>query len=232
MLDAIGETVLSVVMLDPRQFLAAMTALLQNIGGSDIYAANGNMPVAASNSSDARIRMPSLRNIGADEWFNCTIRYALRLIIILLFAPTACNLAAATNSGPPVSSKVYEAKCDLCGVWTGISIASCTAARITGPWRCGAKSYIKLTFIKETSTTTGFYTSIRGSAGNVFEQTGRILKMPIRSATRLWLRVIMRDHSSCLFNSNLPGEEIKGSYFCFHNASSAELGQWAVQRIY
>jgi hypothetical protein len=79
---------------------------------------------------------------------------------------------------------------------------------------------------------TGFYSSFRGSAGNIFEQTGRIFEMPIESATGLWLRVIMRDHSSCLFNSNLPGEEIRGSYFCFNNSTSTELGHWAGRRIY
>jgi len=82
------------------------------------------------------------------------------------------------------------------------------------------------------ATITGMYASLHDSGGNVFEQTGRIVEMPRPSATTLWLRVIMQDHSSCLFNSNLLGEEMQGSYFCLHNATSAERGRWMVKRSY
>jgi hypothetical protein len=163
---------------------------------------------------------------------NFWVHRALRLLLSLSFAPIACNLTVATNSSPPVSSKSLT-EYDLSGVWTGISTTSCTPLRMTAPWRCGAKADIKLTFIRqEPAAITGIYESVRGAAGNAFEQTGRIVEMPVKSATRLWLRVIMRDHSSCLFNSNLPGEEMEGSYFCFHNATSAERGRWAVRRSY
>jgi hypothetical protein len=162
---------------------------------------------------------------------NVWIHGAFRLLLFLSLAPIACNLTATTKVSPPDSFK-SSAEYDLSGVWTGISISSCTSLRMTGPGRCGTRTYIKLTFIKETATMTGIYASIRGGAGNAFEQTGRIVEMPGQRATRLWLRVIMRDHSSCLFNSNLPREEMAGSYFCFHNMTSAEQGRWAVQRSY
>ncbi len=162
---------------------------------------------------------------------NFWIHQALRLLLFLPLVPIACNLTAATNSSPLVSSK-SPAESDLSGVWTGMSITSCTPLRMTGPWRCGTKANIKLTFIKERATITGIYASVRGSAGNAFEQTGRIVELPVKSATRLWLRVIMRDHSSCLFNSNVPSVEMEGSYLCFHNTTSAERGRWAVRRSY
>jgi hypothetical protein len=79
---------------------------------------------------------------------------------------------------------------------------------------------------------TGIYASVRPYASNAFEQTGRIVEVAVTGATRLWLRVTMRDHSSCLFNSNLPGVEMEGSYLCFHNATSAERGRWKVWRSY
>jgi len=156
---------------------------------------------------------------------------ALRLLLLLSFAPVACNLAAATNHHLHSLSKSV-AEYDLSGVWEGISITSCTA-RMTGPWRCGSRAEIKLTLIqKPAALITGVYESIRTNAGNAFEQTGRIVEVPVKGAARLWLRVIMRDHSSCLFNSNLPDVEMRGSYLCFHNATSAEIGRWEVWRSY
>jgi hypothetical protein len=87
---------------------------------------------------------------------------------------------------------------------------------MTGPWRCGLKADIKLTLILETGAAiTGVFASVRVNGGSAFEQTGRIVELPVEGATRLWLRVIMRDHSSCLFNSNLPGVENGGKLFVF-----------------
>jgi hypothetical protein len=73
---------------------------------------------------------------------------------------------------------------------------------------------------------TGVFESVRVNAGSAFEQTGRLVEVPVKGAAGLWLRAIMRDHSSCLFNSNLPGREMEGSYLCFHNTTSAERGRW------
>jgi hypothetical protein len=160
-------------------------------------------------------------------WNHCSFR-----VLFLLFTPVACNLTAASNCNQRVSSK-SSAQYTLSGVWAGILITSCTPLRMTGPWRCGSMADIKLTFIhKRAVIIRGVYASVRRNAGNAFEQTGRIVEVPVTCATRLWLRVTMRDHSSCLFNSNLPGVEMEGSYLCFHNATSAERGRWKVWRSY
>ena len=90
-----------------------------------------------------------------------------------------------------------------------------------------------LTFIREDSAAiTGIYASDRGRGGDAFQETGRIVEAPESSSTRLWLRVIMRDHSTCLFTSNLRREEMAGSYLCFREGISFERGRWAVRRIY
>jgi hypothetical protein len=144
--------------------------------------------------------------------------WEFRLLLFVLFTPVACNLVAATNRNPRASSK-SPAQYDLSGVWAGSSITSCTPFRMTGPLRCGSKADIKLTLIqKPAATITGVYASVRPTAGNAFEQTGRIVDVRVNGATSLWLRVPIRDHSSCLFNSNFSGEEMEGSYLCFNNA--------------
>jgi hypothetical protein len=158
--------------------------------------------------------------------------WEFRLLLFVLFTPVACNLVAATNRNPRASSK-SPAQYDLSGVWAGISITSCTPFRMTGPLRCGSKADIKLTLIqKPAATITGVYASVRPTAGKAFEQTGRIVDVRVNGATSLWLRVSMRDHSSCLFNSNFSGEEMEGSYLCFNNATSAERGRWTAWRSY
>src|ERR1700756_335239 len=53
---------------------------------------------------------------------NCWFRRVLRLLSMLLFAATCCNLPAS-NSTAPASLKSYDGRCDLCGVWTGTSIS-------------------------------------------------------------------------------------------------------------
>jgi hypothetical protein len=157
----------------------------------------------------------------------------LRLILLLSLAPVqACSVAAPTNSSLPVSSE-SPGKYDLSGVWTGTSITGCTPLRLNGPWRCGARADIMLTFIRDdTAAIIGIYASDRSRAGDAFQETGRIVEMPVSGSKRLWLRVIMRNHSTCLFSGNLRREQVEGSYICFHVETSFERGQWAVRRSY
>jgi hypothetical protein len=158
---------------------------------------------------------------------------ALSLILILsLGSLQGCGLAAPSNSSPPVSSE-SSGNFDLSGVWTGTSITGCTPLRMNGPWRCGAIADMMLTFIGvDGSGITGIYASDRSRSGDAFQETGRIVEAPERGAGRLWLRVIMRSHSSCLFSSNLQNNVMGGSYICFRDGASFERGRWMVQRSY
>jgi hypothetical protein len=173
------------------------------------------------------------RRRGAMSGNRLRVRGAFSLILILSLAPVqACGVATPTNSGPLVSSE-SPGKYDLSGVWTGISITGCTPLRMNGPWRCGARADLMLTFFREdTAAITGIYASDRAGAGDAFQETGRIVEAPQSGPTRLWLRVTMRDHSSCLFTSNLRREEMKGSYICFRNGTPFERGRWVVRRSY
>jgi hypothetical protein len=107
--------------------------------------------------------------------------HALSLILMLALAPMqACGVAAPGNSSPPVSSE-SPGQYDLTGVWTGTSITGCTPLRMNGPWRCGARADLMLTFIREDTATaiTGIYASDRGRDGDAFQETGRIVGVPV-----------------------------------------------------
>jgi hypothetical protein len=161
-----------------------------------------------------------------------SVHGALQLILILTLAPVqACALAAPAGSRPVFhrSSKNY----DLSGVWTGTSITGCTPPRANGPWRCGARADIMLTFVREDSSAMlGIFASDRGRAGNAFAETGRIVGMPASGSQSLYFRVAMGNHASCVFNANLWGDEMGGSYICFREGMSFERGRWAAQRSY
>jgi hypothetical protein len=154
----------------------------------------------------------------------------LSLLLILSLVPMqACSVA---KSSPPVSSESFR-QYDLSGVWTGTSITGCLPLRMDGPWRCGARADLMLTLIEEGSTTiTGIFASNRVRGDEGFQETGRVVGVRVRGSTMLWLRVIMRNYSSCLFSSNSQREEMEGNYICFPDGSSFERGQWAVRRSY
>jgi len=160
------------------------------------------------------------------------VHRVLRLILILTLVPLqACALAAVTNSHPV--SPEAETNYDLSGVWTGTSITGCTPLRTNGPWRCGAIADIMLTFVREDSAAMlGIFASERGRAGDAFAETGRIVGMPASGSQSLYFRVAIGNHANCVFNANLQGEEMAGSYICFREGISFERGRWAAQHSY
>ena len=90
-----------------------------------------------------------------------------------------------------------------------------------------------LTFVRQdTATMTGIYASDRARGGDALQETGRFVEVPVNGSTRLWLRVSMLDHSSCLFNGKFQHQRIVGSYICFREEISFERGRWAVRRSY
>jgi len=161
------------------------------------------------------------------------VRAALWLILILsLVLVQACALAAPKANSRAVSFEA-QTNYDLSGVWTGTSITGCTPLRTIGPWRCGARADIMLTFVRyDTAGILGIFASDRGRAGDGFQETGRIVDMPVSGSSNLWFRVAMGNHASCVFNANLRGEQMGGSYICFREEMSFERGRWAAQRSY
>ena len=148
------------------------------------------------------------------------------MALCCLFAH-GCVLAKSGPSGS-AASLGSGGQNSLAGVWIGTSIVGCTPLRMSGLRRCGARAAIMFTIVEERAgAITGFFASDRGA----LQESGRIIRVPVHSR-RLWLRVMMNDHSSCLFSSDLPRDAMRGAYLCFHDASSFERGFWAVRRSY
>ena len=158
----------------------------------------------------------------------------LRLILILSLAPMqACALAAPTNSSTPISSET-RGKYDLSGVWTGTSITRlhATPNEWTVALRCESRHYVDVYSGRHRGDNRCLRVRPQSIGGDAFQETGRIVEVPVNGSTRLWLRVAMLNHSSCLFNGNFQYKQMEGSYICFREESSFERGQWAVRRSY
>jgi hypothetical protein len=53
-----------------------------------------------------------------------------------------------------------------------------------------------------------------------------------RLPTALWMRVVTRDGSRCLFEGLPEGDEIQGGRICFTSHGAIRHGWWRIQRAY
>jgi hypothetical protein len=69
--------------------------------------------------------------------------------------------------------------------------------------------------------------------GELSQSAGNRLDCAIDiNGRRLWLRVMLRDGSSCLFTSRLARSRLGGGYECLQGAGLIEQGSWWVERSY
>ena len=211
-------------MLDPSFDLAVQ--LIAHFGGQDSL----NIPVRHFGTPLARRENAGSmdQRMSGNAFHFCRALKVLSILLLVLMQ--ACALA---RSKSPHASSQTQTDYDLSGVWTGTSITGCTPLRSNGPWRCGARADIMLTFVREDSAAMlGIFASDRGRAGDAFAEAGRIVDMPASVSQSLYFRVAIGNHASCVFNANLWGDEMGGSYICFREGMSFERGRWAVQRSY
>lgn len=167
--------------------------------------------------------------MNVDAFYFCRVLKVVSILSLVLVE--ACALATRSNSRHVLFHS--QTGYDLSGVWTGTSITGCTPFRSNGPWRCGARADIMLTFVREDSAAIlGIFASDRGRGADAFQETGRIVDMGISGPVSLGFRVAMSNHANCVFDANLQGGEMGGSYICFREGMSFERGRWIAQRSY
>jgi hypothetical protein len=117
----------------------------------------------------------------------------------------------------------------LTGVWRGWS--TCRLGRFE--FNCRGMRNVSFSILPlSPSKMKGVYKCAAGtvSCRNRLE-TGRIARIDI-NGRRLWLRVMLRDGSSCLFTSRLARARLGGGYECLQGAALIEQGSWWVERSY
>jgi len=142
-------------------------------------------------------------------------------------APEGASSAAHRSEPSPSSDPRYER---MAGVWQGRSV--CELNPHYGMSCLGFRN-ISFTFVQTNgSGKAGFYRCRTGTA-ECRNRLGRgtIARIDMLG-TRVWLRVMLGDGSSCLFSSRPRPRQMVGGYECTSGAAMVEEGWWRADRIY
>jgi hypothetical protein len=116
------------------------------------------------------------------------------------------------------------------GVWTGTTIAICPGSIRS---RCNAHQKVTIALAEGANGKLGGYYKCAYGNSNCYNmnETGKVGYAKVTDG-RLWVRVIMPDGSSCLFNGMMigGGSGINGGYSCSVGGASFERGSWRAKR--
>lgn len=140
------------------------------------------------------------------------------------------NASAAAAQSPAPASAASGSDADILGVYQGTTRAYCIH---TIPSRCNAVQDVTITLTQDGDS------KIRGSYrcayGNMvcynLNQTGKVMKATV-NGSRLMIRVLMPDGTSCIFSGPNNDGNINGGYSCYTGGSLLEQGVWRAKKAY
>ena len=164
----------------------------------------------------------------------------------LIFAlPAFANLGCGAShrdesayAAPPPAAAVASADVaqgkklpsDLVGVYEGTTRAYCIN---TIPSRCNAVQDVTITLVETGDSKIGG--SYKCAYGNMIcyhlNETGKVLNAAI-NGSRLSMRVMMPDGTSCMFTGMNKDGNINGGYTCYTGGSILEQGIWRAKQKY
>jgi hypothetical protein len=142
-----------------------------------------------------------------------------KISALLLCATIAISLVGC--SGAPSGRAAYR----LAGVWVGKLRASCAG-------NCFREPEISFTLFQQPSGIYGFYRCWSGSSTCPEPDEGGKVRVLESEPTALWMRVVTRDGSRCLFEGLPEGDKIEGGRICFTSRGAIRHGWWRIQRAY
>lgn len=151
--------------------------------------------------------------------------FAVLAGLIGLSAPCA---QAASNEA---AVKPRNSERSLVGVWEGTTIAICPGSIRS---RCNAHQKVTITLIEGARSKLGGYYKCAYGNSNCYNmnETGKVASVNYTHG-RLWIRVMMPDGTSCLFNGVvIGGNTINGGYSCSAGGGKFERGSWRAKRKY
>jgi hypothetical protein len=139
--------------------------------------------------------------------------------------------STAAESGAQTAS-TSDAQSGFAGVWQGTTLASC-AAFAHLPSRCNAEQVVTITLLPgPKGKLTGRYTCAYGNMDCFhMNDTGRVMDVSL-AGTRMNVRVIMPDATSCIYTGMNVNETINGGYSCYQGGGLIEEGSWRARRSY
>lgn len=136
--------------------------------------------------------------------------------------------APVSTSGP--SAAESKAGSGILGVWDGTTLATCATSL---PSRCNAEQNVSITLVEEENSKIGGY--YKCSYGNMdcyhLNETGKVVDAAM-TGTRISMRVMMRDGTSCRFGGRVSNGAVIGGYSCYTGGSQFEQGTWRARHSY
>jgi hypothetical protein len=137
-----------------------------------------------------------------------------------------------TDSAETVSNQLASSESGVTGIWQGSTLADCGVTS-SFPSRCNAEQKVTITLMQgPNSKISGRYTC---SYGNIDcyddNKTGKVIGVST-SGTRMTVRVIMSDGTSCIFTGRNVDQTINGGYSCYGGGALVEEGSWRAARSY
>jgi hypothetical protein len=168
-------------------------------------------------------------------------------VIVLLSALSALSLGCASGTAesysraptdssaaapPPQTASGIENGASAAGVWQGTTLATCAAFAYL-PSRCNAEQKVTITLLQSPDGRfTGRYTCAYGNMDCYdANYTGKVIEA-ILNGSRLSIRVIMPDGTSCIYTGMNVNQSINGGYTCYQGGGLIEQGSWQARRSY
>jgi hypothetical protein len=116
------------------------------------------------------------------------------------------------------------------GIWTGTTLASCSASLL--PDRCNAQQKVTITLLQGVDgKLKGSYTCAYGNQ-NCFHQqeTGKVMSATINGSS-LMIRVMIPDGTSYIFSGRTSGDRVDGGYTASSGGAPLERGVWRARKV-
>jgi hypothetical protein len=163
------------------------------------------------------------------------------VIILAAFAAIAAlGVSDAQPAAPGQSAAASDAAAPdtplnpgekIVGVWTGTTLASCSASLL--PDRCNAQQKVTITVIQGAGAKLkGFYKCSYGTQNCYrMNETGKVVDATI-TGKRVTMRVMMTDGTSYIFTGRVTGDQVEGGYTANSGGALLERGRWRAMKTY
>jgi hypothetical protein len=170
-----------------------------------------------------------------------TILLAACLFVVALLhgCASSTRTESSYSSTPPPPSAATVAATDaanprehVLGVWDGTTLASCNPL-VRFQDRCNAQQKVTITLLEQKDAKIGGYYKCAYGNQNCYNlnETGKVVDATL-NGSRVSMRVIMRDGTTCRFSGLDKGGDINGGYSCYSGGSLLEQGSWRARRSY
>jgi hypothetical protein len=174
--------------------------------------------------------------------------YCSAVIFVLTATLSALNVGCSSNSSESYSHRPSDSSATAApaaqnasagdseggaaGVWQGMTLSTCAAFSYL-PSRCNAQQKVTITLLQGPGgKLTGRYTCAYGNMDCYdANYTGKVIDVS-RDRSRLSVRVIMPDATSCIYTGLDVNQTINGGYTCYQGGGLIEQGSWQAHRSY